>query len=204
MALNWVHPFTCLVSGPTGSGKTEFVFRLLKHRNEVIIQPPEKVLWCYGAYQESFLKIKDVDFHEGLPSMEQFDGKQRTLLILDDLMSETDDRVTKIFTKISHHANVSVIYITQNLFFAGKQNRTITLNAHYMALFKNVRDQTQITSLARQMFPGKTGFMQEAFKDATWKPYSYLFIDLKPNTDDSQRLRSQIFPDETNYVYVAK
>ena len=39
-------------------------------------------------------------------------GRKRTLLITDDLMSETDDRVTKLFTKGSHHLNCSVIYIS--------------------------------------------------------------------------------------------
>jgi hypothetical protein len=177
---------------------------LLRHSETIIEPPPERVLWCYGAYQETFAKIQNVEFHEGLPELTTFDGKKRTLLILDDLMHETDDRVTKIFTKISHHANTSVIYLTQNLFYGGKQNRTITLNAHYMVLFKNPRDATQITYLARQMYPGKSAFMAEAFKDATEKPFSYLMIDLKPDTEDNHRVRANIFPDETNYVYTPK
>jgi len=204
MALTWKHPFTCLVSGPTSCGKTEFTLRLLKHAKEIIEQSPERVLWCYGVYQEKFSIIRDVEFHEGLPDLSQFDGKKRTLLILDDLMQETDDRVTKIFTKISHHANTSVIYLTQNLFYGGKHNRTIALNSHYMVIFKNPRDATQITYLARQMFPGKSAFMIDAFRDATSKPFTYLFIDLKSDTEDDQRLRANIFPDETNFVYVPK
>ena len=204
MSLTWRHPFTCLVSGPTGSGKTEFTLRLLRHANRVIDPPPERILWCYGAYQETFKTIEGVEFHEGMPDLSEFDGKKRTLLILDDLMHETDDRVTKIFTKISHHSNTSVLYLTQNLFYGGKQNRTIALNAHYMVIFKNPRDATQITYLARQMFPGKSAFMTDAFKDATKKPFSYLLIDLKADTEEKQRLRANVFPDEINYVYTAK
>src|SRR6218665_3949625 len=49
--------------------------------------------------------------------LELFDGKERTLLVIDDLMRETDERVTKIFTKISDHRNVSVLYLTHNLFY---------------------------------------------------------------------------------------
>jgi len=45
-----------------------------------------------------------------------FDGRQPTLLIIDDLMSETNQLVEDIFTKISHHRNISVIYMTQNVF----------------------------------------------------------------------------------------
>jgi len=47
--------------------------------------------------------------------------------------------------------------------------------------------------------------MVESYTDATSKPYSYLFVDLKPNTEDNYRLKADIFPDdEHNYVYVSK
>jgi hypothetical protein len=54
------------------------------------------------------------------------------------------------------------------------------------------------------MYPGKSAFMVEAFKDATSEPYSYLLIDLKADTEDKFRLRANIFPDETNFVYISK
>jgi hypothetical protein len=59
---------------------------------------------------------------------------------LDDLMDETDQRVASLFTKKSHHRNISVMYIVQNLF----HHRTISRNAHYMVLFQNLRDASQI------------------------------------------------------------
>src|SRR5271163_4447515 len=101
-------------------------------------------------------------------------------------MHETNYTVTNIFTRISHHANTSVIFITQNLFHAGKETRTITLNSQCLVLFKNVRDKSQIAYLARQMYPGKSAHMVEGYSDATSEPYSYLFVDLKPCTDDKQ------------------
>ena len=204
MSLTWKHPFTCLISGPTGCGKTQFTFRLIEKANAVMEPPPERIVWCYGVYQHTFSKLPQVEFHEGLPDIAIFDGKSKTLLVLDDLMHETDDRVTKIFTKISHHMDVSVVYLTQNLFFGGKQNRTIGLNAHYLVLFRNPRDATQVAHLARQMYPGKSKFLIEAFKDATVKPYSYMLLDLKSETEDKFRVRANIFPDEENFVYVPK
>jgi Adenovirus IVa2 protein len=204
MALTWKHPFTCLVSGPTGCGKTEFTMRLIKHSKEVIEPAPEQIIWCYGEYQDGFKRVSNTEFHEGIPDLSMLDGSSRTLLILDDLMHETDDRVTKIFTKISHHKNVSVLYLTQNLFHGGKENRTISLNAQYLVIFKNPRDATQIACLGRQMYPGKSKFLSEAFMDATIQPYSYIFIDLKPDTEQNHRLRSNVFPGEINYAYIPK
>ena len=80
----------------------------------------------------------------------------------------------------------------------------MSLNAHYIVAFKNPRNVTQITTLAKQMYPGNTKFMVEAFGDAISRPYGYLLIDLKPQTDEKVRLRTNIFPGEVNYVYVKR
>ena len=204
MALKLKHPFTCIVAGPSGSGKTVFTTKLIENVRDMIEPAPDRVLWCYGVYQSFFSETKNVEFYEGLPDLDVFDGKQRVLLILDDLMHETDDRVSQIFTRVSHHKNLSVLYLTQNLFYGSKQNRTISLNSHYVVLFKNARDATQISHLAGQMYPGKSKFMIEAYRDATSNPFSYLLVDLKPDTEDRLRLRSNIFPGETPYVYIPK
>ena len=151
-----------------------------------------------------FDDFTNVQFIEGLPEMNLFDGKQPTLLVLDDLMSATNDNVSDLFTRISHHHNVFVVYITQNLFHKSKQNRTMSLNAHYIVLLKNPRDATQVATLGRQMYPGKSKFLIEAFKDATQKPYGYLFLDMKPETEEIYRVRTNIFPNERQYVYLPK
>ena len=204
MSIPFVHPFTAIVSGPTGCGKTQFTLRLIKHARTMISPPPQRIVWCFGVYQQLFSDVTGVEFHEGIPSLDTFDGQQRTLLVLDDLMQETDSRVTSIFTKISHHKNVSVIYLTQNLFYGSKQNRTISLNSQYFVLYKNVRDANQAAYLARQMYPGKSAFMVDAFKDATKQPYSYLLVDLRPESDERFRLRTNIFPGEMTHVYAPK
>jgi hypothetical protein len=81
----------------------------------------------------------------------------------------------------------------------------MNLNTHYLVLFKSPRDASQVATLARQMYPGKSRFVLEAFGDATKKPYGYLFVDLKPDTDDAYRIRTNIFPDdERQYAYVPK
>ena len=74
-----------------------------------------------------------------------------------------------------------------------------------MVIFKNPRDASQIANLAKQMYPGRGAFVQEAFADATASPYGYLLIDLKQNTPDDMRLRTSILPDDTcQFVYVPK
>ena len=94
--------------------------------------------------------------------------------------------------------------MTQNLFYKNKQTRTLSLNSHYIVLFKNARDATQVANLAHQMYPGKSTFMIEAFKNATSASYGYLLIDLKQEIDDKLRFRTGIFPGDVQYVYLRK
>ena len=149
----WQHPFTCIVAGPTGCGKTTFVARLLRNASEMIDPPPERVTWYYGEWQAGYKNIDLPNLHleEGLPTSFDNDGK-RGLVVLDDLMAETDGRVTNQFTKKSHHSNTSVIYLVQNLFSKNKESRTISLNSQYMVIFNNNKNETRLSS---QIWPDR-------------------------------------------------
>ena len=94
------------------------------------------------------------------------------------------------FTRKGHIRNASVVYITQNLFQQSKSSRTISLNAHFLVLFQSPRYKMQIKVLANQL---QALLMMHAFKDATYIPHGYLLVDLKPNTPDYPRFRTQIF-----------
>ena len=206
------HPFTCVIAGPTGSGKTQFVKRLFVSSGDNIEPTPNNIIWCYGEYQDAYdhlaRVVPEIRFVEGFPDdlLQSLDRTQRNIIVIDDLMSETrnNTKVTELFTKGSHHKNLSVILILQNLFYRGKEMRTISLNSHYMVLFKNPRDASQITHLAKQMYPNKSKYMVESYRDATSTPYSYLFVDLKPTTSEEMRLRTNIFKGEFPVVYVPK
>ena len=155
---------------------------------------PERVTWYYGEWQSAYenLDIPNLRLEEGLPT--SFDASKRNIVVLDDLMAETDERVTNLFTKKSHHCNTSVIYLVQNLFPKNKECRTISLNSQYI-----------VTTLAKQMYPGRVKFVQEAFADATSTPYGYILVDLKQDTPEDLRLRTSILPDDAvQYVYIPK
>ena len=59
------------------------------------------------------------NLEEGLST--SFDASKRNIVVIDDLMAETDERVTNLFTKKSHHCNTSVMYLVQNLFPKNKE-----------------------------------------------------------------------------------
>lgn len=200
------HSFTMVLSGPTGCGKSFFIRELLKFKREMFNIIPDKVVWFYGIYQSLYDEIPEVTFVEGLPSNYKDYLGENTLFIIDDLMSEcgSDKKLTNLFIRESHHLQISICFLCQNFFHKGKEMREITLNAHYILLFKNRRDMSQITHLGRQLFPRQVKFFQEVYDDATKKPFSYLLIDLRSDTPEDMRLRTQILPNESQYIYQIK
>src|SRR6185437_7083730 len=140
------HPFSLIIGGPSGCGKTVLVQQLIKHP-ELFDTKFSEIIWYYGIWQPAYENI-NAKFVKGLPNEEDFDGIPK-LIILDDLMHESNEEVSKLFTRTSHHKNVSVIFITQNIFHQKKGARDNNINAHYLIMFKNPRDLSQIQFLSR-------------------------------------------------------
>ena len=90
--------------------------------------------------------------------------------------------VCDLFTKGSHHKNISVILITQNVFHQGRFCRDISLNAKYSVALKNFRDKSQFQYLARQVHPEDSDSLYKAYLDATERPHGYLILDFAQDT----------------------
>jgi len=88
------------VAGPTCCGKIRFVFRLIDNASSLISPPPSKTVYFYGEYQQLFDQNPRTEFHQGLPNIEDFDVKELTLVIIDDLMQETNETVANILRKV--------------------------------------------------------------------------------------------------------
>lgn len=204
MSLEWKHPFSAIVAGPSGSGKSHFVIRFVTNLRHMCDTEFKNIFWHHGAGGGvQPLADSRIQYKTGLPNMDDFDGSDgASLIIIDDMMRESDANVVDLFTKGSHHRNLSVFFITQNLFHQGRGQRDISLNAHYIVCFKNPRDRAQIKHLARQVYPDNPKFLQEAYADATRTPHGYLLLDLKQSTPDDLRVRTCVFPEDSPYNYV--
>ena len=131
--------------------------------------------------------------------MEQFDGRLPTWIILDDVMSDamSDSNVADLFTKGSHHLNLSVIFMVQNLFKQGKFSRDIGQNIHYGTFFANPRDKSVMINFAKQFAPGKSKRLLAIYDQITKKPYNPMCIDFKTNTPDELRIKENVFAEYT-------
>ena len=108
--------------------------------------------------------IPNIEFVKGIPTALEhayFSVNKWNLIVFDDQMIDAgkDQRIVNLFTRGSHQRNLSVIDIVQNVFHQGKGSRSISLNSHYLVLFKNPRDKLQVLTLAKQMYPGRTDIL---------------------------------------------
>jgi len=200
-----------MIAGPSKSAKTTLLKSLLQYNTQLIDRPPEKIVYCYSRWQPDYdelnLLIPIIEFNEGLPDIEKFNADQNNLIILDDLMRECgkDQSIFDIFTVDSHHKNMSVFFLSQNLFPNMKNSRTISLNCNYIIVLNNPRDRQQFSYLARQMFPGKSKFLLECLEDAVeTRQYGYLFLDFTQTTPDKYRVQTNILPNDQRIVYCFK
>ena len=190
------HPFSMVLAGPSGCGKSSLVAKLIGSSKKLIYPPPKRLLWFYKIWQPLYNTLRyttpSIEFYKGLPRTDQLtsDATVPRLFVIDDFMAEgTENKgICSMFTEGSHHYNYSVCFLLQNIFYGGKLNRTISLNTHYMILFKNPRDKLQIVTLARQMYPYQPQKLLDLYEEATTKPFGYLLVDLKQSTPEGHRL----------------
>jgi hypothetical protein len=89
---------------------------------------PQRIVWLYKRWQPLYDEISRtvvpwVEFVRGIPmdldGDHYFDPRIRNVIVLDDLISIAvkDQRINDLFTEGSHHRNLMVIALIQNLFF---------------------------------------------------------------------------------------
>jgi len=208
-------PTSCMICGPTNSGKTTFVKRLLEHAAVMFKEPPFCTLYCYGSvwqpiFTEMQRSIKNITFHKGIPSRDDLmeirgDSRDHFICVLDDLLHELANNVwaQELICVSSHHLNATICVLGHTIFEKDKVMRTLSLNIHYFVLFENRRDSEQLLRFGRQVFPHKAKYFLDVFQKAVASS-RYLFIDLNPCSNKFYSLRTRIFPGEDTIIFRPK
>ena len=197
-------PSTITFAGPTSSGKTFLCAEIIRNRNELFDKPVDRIIYCYNNSLSSHLNDPLVEYHNGIFDIKLIPSNNRNhvLLILDDLSEHITSDTAQLFSVFSHHKNISVIFICQNLFLRNKSARDISLNTMYLCLFRQKRDLRQIKCLGSQMFPGNSKAFMMVYNECTSGKYSYLMIDLHPEHSHRVILRTGILPSDLEIIYL--
>lgn len=210
-----------IIGGSSSSGKSQLTANILKQRHLLFdcssSSPGQdvsalRIFYCIPKghtihLDQQLMNDPQFNIYYGLPDMDEIGTD--AIIVLDDLMSEVSnagDEILPLFSRVSHHSRVSVIFLTQNIFHSagrGSSSRSLSLQSSYIIGMKSVRDKRQIAVLAGQMMPKSAKFINEVIADALALPYSYLLFDLTQTCPDVLRLRSCILPQDSprNVIY---
>jgi hypothetical protein len=143
-------PFRMIIAGSSGAMKTNTALNIINQMpdtfSKIVIITRNANEPLYNFLRE---KIPDVEIYEGLAKLPEldkdFDKKENSLVIFDDLVLEKKQDVIEEFAIRCRKLGVSMIYITQVWFRVPK---TIRQNLNYIIL-KNIAQSSDLTRILR-------------------------------------------------------
>jgi len=185
---NFPHPFRMLLLAPPNTGKTTLIKNILirsKPRFKRII-----LIHCSGGVSHEYDDL-DAEIIEQIPAPTEFDGKDKTLVILEDINLKEMPKeqrmcLDRLMGYVSTHCNVSVCLCNQDFYSAPPICRKLC----NVVILGKVKDRDQLGSIAK-----KAGCNSDTFKyimeNLIQKKHDTLCIDM--TTDSPYPLRKNLF-----------
>jgi len=118
--------------------------------------------------------LKSVSFVKGTPYFEKFENIPTVIVLVDFTDSAYSTLINQLFTKGSHHRNITLVLITQNVFHQVPSSRDISLNSKYILVLKTLETRLKLCTWPDRSTP-KTF---PVFTRRTWR-HTYLFLEFK-------------------------
>jgi hypothetical protein len=182
-------PFRLLIIGGSGSGKTQTLLNIIHNFNStfnnIVIVTKNKDEPLYNYLED---KLKDgIEIKEGIenaPNLDDFDKTEQTLIVMDDLVLEKNQKALEGYFIRARKLNCSLIYISQSYYAVP---RIIRQNLNYLV----VKRLSSIKDLYRIMSEYSLGVDKKEIKamydDATQEKKDFLLIDMDSDPNDRFR-----------------
>jgi ABC-type dipeptide/oligopeptide/nickel transport system ATPase component len=176
-------PFRMIICGSSGSGKTQTLMSLIYNMPDtfenIFIATKNKDEPLYNYVEEKLgkkgLKIYEID-KDGLPDLDKLDKTQQTLLVMDDLVGEKNQKPMEQYFLRARKKNCSLVYITQSYYAVPKMIRN---NMTYL-IIKQISSMKNLTMIAREFDLGlPKEVLINMYKDATADKQNFLMMDLE-------------------------
>lgn len=174
--LNFPHPFRCLLCGGVNSGKTNIIKNIAlraKPRFEKIY-----LLHCGGSFTTEYDDIDFLPLNElPQPNSDDFDGKCKTLIIIEDkeyeYMSKDQKKcLDRLFGYMSTHKNISICCTSQTFFNTPPAVR----NMSNIYILWKVCDSDTVKCIARRVNIDKNDFLY-LMNSVLTEPRDSLWVD---------------------------
>lgn len=206
-------PSRMLVAGPTTSGKSWFMAKMVEHRSTIYDVSFDRIIYfsphCLSGGQDDYIAnlrkfFPNLELCADLPSVDAlniFADNTHKLFLIDDFMESYNNSkdAFRLLTIDSHHRKITVIVTTHNVFGASKYQKTFSRNYSEMVLLANRGDKLSLRTLGSQMFPDSPRILLRAMswveENSIEKP-KYILLDVSPVTTlpSSMIVRTNIFP----------
>lgn len=201
-------PTTIILAGPTQTGKSTIIRKLIKYQDRMFRKPFDRILYFYDTRTKDYDAMEDeipnIKFIKGLQedkiAAENFDSQQNNLVIIDDLgkTSLNSLEVDKLFTQTMHHRNVTVILVLHKL--VGQHSKygvEIVENAKCYIFTKHRPASGNVACLGRRIFPNYKDFVSDAYEQVCRSPhYTHMMVDCGSDVRMELAVRQNIFPED--------
>ena len=206
-------PSRMLVAGPTTSGKSWFMAKIIEHRSTIYNCSFDRIVYfsphCLSGGQEKYIaslrkSFPNLELSASLPNVDDFSivaDDSHKLFLIDDFMESFNNSslAFKLLTIDSHHRKISVIVTSHNLFGASKYQKTFSRNYSEMVLLANRGDKLSLRTLGSQMFPDSPRILLRAMswvEDHSEENPKFILLDISPITTlpTNMIVRTNIFP----------
>jgi len=209
--LKFQTPCAVCISGPSQSGKSSFIVKLVECREVMFNQKFERLYYCqppnlcigYNPVFEQICKtFPSAELVSGLPDVTKLQldiDSTSKLLILDDLMVSllNSEEMVHLFTVQIHHSNITCLFTLHNIYSQSRFSKTISRNIAYSVLFYNRLDLRELKTISSQI-SNNSNFLLDCFKFLMEKfagNNAYIVIDGSYQSKmKSMFIRSHVFP----------
>ena len=230
VTLPFTHPFVMTITGPTQCGKTMWINKLIENIDVMVVPTPDKALFLYTTFQpiydeikknvaeknetSSLKEIKFIDCNNGIPTVADLRKNfgYQTLLILDDLMinaanatnsgiaAENMKNLNNFVCRDSHHHDMFVIFVCQDIGYKDGVLKTLRKNMHYHVVFVNHNDYSTFSIITHNK-KISDGTFKRVYDDIKEDKHGYVVFDGKNDSYGNCRIRTGVFPQDNTYVY---
>lgn len=175
------HPFRMLITGASGTGKTNIFMtllnQLLDYDNLYVVSPSLNDQPIYQHLIDLSNQSDSIKCYDDIAqfNLEDVRNENTNLIVFDDCMCEKKlaPLIEKSFSW-GRHKNASIFYLSQSFFTVPKN---IRLNCTQYIIFP-LGDTNEIIMIHRRIAPDlKLEQFLEIYKNAIDEPYSFLFVD---------------------------
>jgi ABC-type dipeptide/oligopeptide/nickel transport system ATPase component len=183
-------PFRMLIVGGSGSGKTQTFMTILHNFgntfNNIYIITKNKNEPLYN-YLEEKTGSQGLEIREGInsaPDLDKLDIDDQTLIVMDDLVLEKNQRELESYFIRGRKLNCSFIYISQSYFAVPQMIRK---NLNYLVI-KRLQSLGDLFRILREYSLGvDKNILQEMYEKSTSEKPDFLMVDLEAPPEDRFR-----------------